>query len=92
VQDFAKAKTWLDKAAMQGDKTSERYLGHVYELGLGIPRDQIEAYAWYESAVLSGDGLAVRLRDELVSHMTSSDIAKALERAKDLQAQIRRPS
>ena len=89
MQDFAKARTWLTKAAMKGDAASQRYLGHMYELGLGVPRDPVEAYAWYENAVLDGDGFAARLRDELVSRMAPGDVPKAEARAKELRAQIK---
>ena len=51
VQNFAKAENWLSKAAKQGNADSERELGRLYDQGLGVQRDPVAAYAWYENAV-----------------------------------------
>jgi TPR repeat protein len=60
-------------------------------LGLGGPQDRVQAYGWYENAALHGDGLAERLRDDLLKRMSPAEIDKGEQAAKDIAASIKPP-
>jgi TPR repeat protein len=58
-------------------------------LGLGVPRDQAEAYGWYENASLAGNGFAQHLRDDILTQMTPAEVTKGEQDAKDIAAEIK---
>lgn len=89
IQDFAKAYTWLHAAAIAGDSSAQRQLGHLYALGLGIQRDPVQAYGWFENAALNGDGLAMHLRDALVTQMSASDVTAGEAATKTIAGSIK---
>lgn len=89
LQDFGKAQNWLHKAAIAGDANAQEQLGHIYALGLGVAQDRSQAYAWYENATLHGDGLAQIMRDDLLKRMSSAEIEKGEQAAKDVAASIK---
>lgn len=89
LQDFGQARMWLNQAAVAGDAEAQRELGSIYALGLGVDRDPAEAYGWYENAVLHGNGLAKEMRDEVLTHMSPTDITKGEEIAKAIAAEIK---
>lgn len=76
-QDFGKARTWLEAAANEGDATAQRELGKLYAEGLGVEKDKIWAYVWYDFAARSYDREAVKLREDLLKTMSTSDIEEA---------------
>ena len=42
--------TWYRKAADQGNAEAERDIASLYEKGLGVPKDNFEAEAWYKKS------------------------------------------
>jgi hypothetical protein len=46
-------KVWLALAA-EGDHAAETYVGEIYEKGLGVPPDYVEAAQWYRRAADAG--------------------------------------
>ncbi|MDW5264072.1 tetratricopeptide repeat protein, partial [Acinetobacter baumannii] len=53
--DYAKAKYWYEKAAVQGDIPSLNELGNFYSKGLGIKQDYQKAIKYYLDAANAGD-------------------------------------
>ena len=47
-------KPWYRRAADQGDARAQHNLGYMYEYGLGIPQDYVEAVRWYRKAAEQG--------------------------------------
>ena len=45
-QDYAQAKTWFMKSAMQGNWRAEMHLGNIYYHGYGVAKDNQKAYFW----------------------------------------------
>lgn len=45
--DYAAARGWYQKAADKGYAHAAMNLGNLYEQGLGVPKDQRQAEAWY---------------------------------------------
>jgi TPR repeat protein len=84
VQDFEAARSWLQKAADQKNAVAQRRLGQMEEQGLGGPQDPVRAYALYETAILNGDGYAVRLRDSLLKRMSPVQISQGQALAKKM--------
>ena len=53
-RDYAAAlREWLPLAEA-GEPRSQFYLGHMYRLGRGVPKDVNEAIRWYRSAANQG--------------------------------------
>ncbi|UCF31889.1 MAG: sel1 repeat family protein, partial [bacterium] len=55
--ELAEHLKWTRKAARQGIREAQRYLGHLYstESGLLVPYNPFKAFRWYERAALRGD-------------------------------------
>jgi TPR repeat protein len=58
------AVRWFRRAADQGNAAAQTSLGHMYELGKGVPRDSAEAICWYRKAADQGDAAAMLLLGE----------------------------
>ncbi|WP_428738003.1 subtype B tannase [Sulfurimonas sp.] len=54
-QDYKKAKELLELATKQGDMKAPRYLGVLYQEGLGIKIDYKKALTFYKEGVKRGD-------------------------------------
>ncbi len=67
----------LKKAAEQGHASAQLNLGNRYDLGEGVPEDDIQAYAWLSIAAAQGDELAKENKDILTKEMTREQIADA---------------
>ena len=68
-------------------------LGVLYALGQGVPKDNLEAYKWFDlSAGLTYPGedqdKAVRARDAIREDMTPAQVAEAAQRAADWRATL----
>ena len=56
--DPARALVWLRKAKAKGANEGGEFLGHAYQHGLGVARDEGEAYRQYLWAVRRGSVVA----------------------------------
>lgn len=65
MHDSLKAYEWYLKAAKQGDGYSQYRLANMYYIGIGVPRDYVQSYAWAHLAAISGKEDASNLRDEV---------------------------
>ena len=76
------AAVWFRRAADQGDERAMRFLGSMYADGVGVRRDDIEAYKWEYLADLRGPRRPYDdLRGKLAKRMTRQQIAGAERRA-----------
>ena len=82
VNDPAAIEFWRDFETLSPG--AQRDLGRMYALGLGVQRDPAQAYAWYETAALNGDGAASTHRDRLVTQMSPDEIARGERLAKSI--------
>lgn len=78
------AYQWFLKAAMQGHTEAQIALGSCYELGEGVPKDTLTAYALYSVA----GNKAAESKKSLAKQMTPKQISEGKERAKALQKEI----
>jgi len=53
--DYAEAKKVLEDAANGGSSAAWKYLGDMYDQGLGVPENAASAVACYQKAVAAGD-------------------------------------
>jgi TPR repeat protein len=74
---------WFQKAADQGNLNAQNNLGEMYENGEGVPKDNVQAYAWFNIAAANVQNSAVDLggmqRENITAEMTPEQIAKAQE-------------
>jgi TPR repeat protein len=52
--DFKRALIWIRKSAMNGNPDSQYLLGGMYYEGKGVPKNIVEAYAWWVLADKNG--------------------------------------
>jgi TPR repeat protein len=79
-----KAVKGYRKAAEQGNAAAQIGLGSCYELGVGVPEDKVEAYAFYN---LSGSREST---DRIAKTMKPEQIATAKERTKNLEKEFKK--
>ncbi len=91
AQDFTEAARWYRRAAEQGFPEAQRNLGSMYEHGSGLPADALLAYAWYGVASAAGDEIALKLRARVATGMSSDEIARARELAREMHQRYAAP-
>ena len=93
-EDAVTAAVWYRKAAGQGDARAQFNLGVMYTLREGVPRNLVEAHAWFKVAsesngqmTLFGDSLYEIARAALQAiegELTAAEVDKATRRAQEL--------
>ncbi|MEN0044642.1 MAG: SEL1-like repeat protein [Pseudomonadota bacterium] len=85
--DYRKA-IWIygKELAPKGDKYAQYMVGHMHENGLGVPRDPVEAGAWYSLAAERGHKQLVSAADALRGALDPGQLAAAADRAAWLKA------
>jgi len=83
VQDPKEAVKWFRKAANQGDAKAQFSLGLRYFNGKGVVQNYIMAHMWWNLAASQGDKDAQHNRDIIEKRMTSEQVAKAQELARN---------
>ena len=89
VQNSAEALKWYKLASAQGNASARVLIGRIYEEGEGVVQDYVRAHMWYNLSVTGGGGVgasAARDRDLVEAKMTTQQIAKAQELARECQA------
>ena len=61
-------------------------LGMMHMTGQTVPVDFVTAHKWFNLAAMRGDQVAVRLRREIATEMSPSEIAAAQRAARDWQS------
>ena len=77
TQDYKQAGKFLLVSANDGNHLAQRYLGHMYSDGQGVPQDYVRAHMWYNIAASNGDSLDAETRDIIAERMTPTQIEKA---------------
>ena len=68
---------WYCKAAEQGRADAQYNLGFMYDNGVGVPEDDIQAYAWISLASAQGVEIGEIAKETLTGEMTRAEIAEA---------------
>lgn len=77
VESFLETKL----RAELGDPRAQGELALQYSNGFGVPRDLVQAHAWYNVAAANGDLPSASERDQLAARMTAEQIADAQQLA-----------
>lgn len=83
ASDYPAALAEWEDAANAGDAQSQYRLGKLYEEGLGVPQNFVEAHRWYNLAAAQGDADARAARDAIAGKMTAEELAQARKLAAD---------
>ena len=83
TQDYKEAVIWLRKVSEKGDAFAQSYLGKMYELGHGVKQDNVYAHMWFNISASHGGALYSERRDAVAKKMTSAEVDKAQELARE---------
>jgi hypothetical protein len=74
---------------MNANTVAYRYIGTKYYYGVGLPKDYVEAYAWFNIAAansgVSGDR---QFRDDLERELTPIQVLRGQQRSAQLSREI----
>ena len=76
---------YLHELAPIGDKYAQYMLGFMYEHGVGVDKDPVEASAWYRIAAERGKQEFIAVRDSSLDWMSEEDRQKADARYLELR-------
>mgnify|MGYP006132023767 CR=1 FL=1 len=82
VQDYKMAVKWFKKAAEQGHTSAQNSLGFMYDKGQGVLQDYTRAHMWFNIVASSRRKQAAKNRDKVAKKMSSSQIEKAQDLAR----------
>ena len=82
-QDYKTTVKWYTLAAEQGHAPAQTSLGLMYHNGYGVVKDFVRAYMWYNLATSQGEKDATENRDIVAKKMTSADVSKAKDLARE---------
>lgn len=77
------AQCWL-AAAKRGSSSAQAHLGALQVVGLGLPRDRLQAFAWMNLAASAGDPEVIALRDNLASQLDAVQLAQGEALSREL--------
>lgn len=86
AQDLASLEQ-LRLTAEKGDADAQLELGILYEFGFNMPKNHVNALAWYLRAVEQGSEYAAKRRDAIQSGMSPEQIEAAQKLSRELAAQ-----
>ncbi len=85
--DYATALRLFRPLGEQGNASAQYNLGVMYALGQGVPRDNVQAYMWFDLSARYLEGVErdcmVQIRDVIASDMTPAQIAEAQRLARE---------
>ncbi len=81
--DYATALKEWRPLAEQGDAEAQFIMGGMYNLGQGVPQDDVQAHMWLSLAAAQGIENARKARDILAARMTPAQIAEAQRLARE---------
>lgn len=53
--NVAKARLWLERAALRGQPVAQNMMGVLHQTGTGVPGDMVAASRWYEASARQGN-------------------------------------
>ena len=77
------AAKWLRASAAKGHPHSYLCLGFLHEFGIGVRKDYVEAYKWFNLAALRKTEIAELSRNCLATAMTPAHVSKAQHLARE---------
>ncbi|MFA5627419.1 MAG: hypothetical protein WCX90_03860 [Thiohalomonadaceae bacterium] len=71
------------QAAKEGNVHAQGKLAGLYLFGVGVEKNYIEAYAWFDLAVRQGDKSAEKFRDAISDQLSNAQLRQASVLAED---------
>lgn len=95
-REYGPAASWYRRAAEQGDAVAQIRLGRLYADGVGVARDDVQAFKWFAIAAVRGAdsyarGNGAKGRDDISARMTAGQVAQAERLAREWQPKAERP-
>lgn len=84
-----KAAKWLQKAADQGLRDAQMHLAYRYRDGIGVEKDDREAYFWFYISAKSGSIISSVERDLVAAKLTPQQFVELNKRADNWKPQSR---
>ena len=85
--DYATALRLFRPLGEQGNASAQYNLGVMYALGQGVPRDNVQAYMWFDLSARFSEGVErdrmVQNRDVIASYLTPAQLAEAQRLARE---------
>jgi len=69
---------WFRKGAEQGNALAQANLGHMYELGRGVIKDEVEAVEWYRKAAEQGNARAKELLVSIETRKRDTELSRTI--------------
>src|SRR5215813_14855710 len=76
-RDYATAQRELQPLADRGDPRAQRLVGLMYRDGLGVRKDLVRAYMWFDLAAQRNQYGAAQLRDDVARQMLPWQVDEA---------------
>jgi uncharacterized protein len=94
-KDYGAALTWYQRASEQGNALAQLRLARLYAEGLGVRRDDAQAFKWFTiAAERSADAYArtnaAKGRDSAARNLTPDQIARAQRLAREWKPRMER--
>ena len=86
LQDYKTAVKWYRLSAEQGYAPAQYNLGLMYYYGEGVIEDNVYAHMWVNISASNGGEREKNARDIIEEKMTSADISKAQNLARECVA------
>ena len=82
-QNYMEAIKHFKRAARGGHTQAQHYLGLIHYKGLGVAKDNIEAYKWFDLAASNGDKVGMVLKVTLKDLLTDQELIEAESRKQE---------
>lgn len=83
--DYAQAMTWFQRAANRGFAAAQYELGNMYYTGLGVPSNNMLAYAWWHMARKPSNPSVDAKLAQVTEKMTMDELEQAIKAADFLE-------
>ncbi len=94
-KDYASAASWYRRASEQGNALAQLRLARLYSEGLGVARDDTQAFKWFAIAAERGSDAYARInaaqgRDATARKLTPAQVTQAERLARDWKPKLER--
>jgi len=83
LREDQEATRWFRLAGAQEHAKAQYFLGLMYDKGLGVPQNHIQAYMWFTLSAEQGFEPAKELIETLKKEMTLDQLAEAQRLARE---------
>ncbi len=94
-KEYSPAASWYRRAAEQGNPLAQIRLARLYAEGVGLARDDLQAFKWFAVAAVRGSDSYARInaakgRDASATKLTPAQVAEADRLAREWKPKLER--